>query len=91
METSREDVGITFRSALLAKGAKQRFSLLVLVILSIALIFLETIESKPLNIIRSLVKDTVYRSSVVVSSPSKAFKNLANFATGYLNLKQVAL
>lgn len=86
METSREDVGITFRSALLAKGAKQRFSLLVLVILSIALIFLETIESKPLNIIRSLVKDTVYRSSVVVSSPSKAFKNLTNFATGYLNL-----
>ena len=91
METSREDVGITFRSALLAKGAKQRFSLLVLVILSIALIFLETIESKPLNIIRSLVKDTVYRSSVVVSSPSKAFKNLTNFATGYLNLYDTKL
>ena len=40
METSREDVGILIRSAFLAKGTKQRFSLLALVILSIVFIFL---------------------------------------------------
>ena len=86
MQTSREDVGIAFRSALLAKGAQQRFSLLVLVILSIILIFLESIEVRPLNILRSIIKDTVYRSSLIVSSPSKGFKSFTNFTGGHLNL-----
>jgi len=86
MQTSREDVGIAFRSALLAKGAQQRFSLLVLVIISIILIFIESIEARPLNILRSIIKDTVYRSSLIVSSPSKAFKSFTNFTGGYLNL-----
>jgi len=67
MDTSREDVGISIRSALLDKGTKQKFSLLALVILSIIFIFVETIETKPLNIIRSFIKDTIYRGSVVVS------------------------
>ncbi len=59
METSREDVGIAIRSALLAKGTKQRFSLFALVIISITLIFLETIEVKPLTYFRSFIKDTL--------------------------------
>ena len=41
MDTSREDVGIAIRSAFLSRGTKQRFSLIVLVIISI--IFIETI------------------------------------------------
>jgi len=49
METSREDVGIAIRSAFLKRGTQQRFSLLVLIILSVLLIFVETIETKPLN------------------------------------------
>ena len=53
METSREDVGIAIRSAFLAKGTKQRFSLFALIILSIILLFVETIEAKPLNFIGS--------------------------------------
>jgi len=40
METSREDVGIAIRSALIDKGTKQKFSLFVLIILSILFIFL---------------------------------------------------
>ena len=52
METSREDVGIAIRSAFLRKGTQQRFSLFVLVVLSIIFIYLETIEAKPLNGIR---------------------------------------
>ena len=59
MDTSRDDVGISIRSALLAKGTKKKFSLLVLIFFSIILIFIETLETKPLNFVRSFIKDTV--------------------------------
>ena len=73
METSREDVSIVIRSSFLKKGAQQKFSLFALTIISIILIFLETIESKPLNYVRSIAKDFVYRSSTIISSPTKGF------------------
>ena len=56
MDTSRDDVGIAIRSAFLKKGTKQRFSLFILVLLSIMFIFIETIQSKPLNFLRSIIK-----------------------------------
>ena len=86
METSREDVGIAIRSAFLRRGTQQRFSLFVLVILSIILIFLETIEAKPLNKVRSFVKDVVYRSATIVSFPLKSFDNFVVFLEEHLNL-----
>ena len=73
MDTSREDVGIAIRSAFLAKGTKQRFSLFVLVILSVLFIFVETIETKPRNYLRSFIKDTIYRGAQIVSLPTKGF------------------
>ena len=73
MDTSREDVGISIRSAFLRKGIQQRFSLFALTIISILLIFLETIDAKPLNLIRSFVKDVIYRSAVVATYPTKIF------------------
>ena len=73
MDTSREDVGISIRSAFLRKGTQQRFSLFALTLISILLIFLETIDTKPLNRIRSFIKDVVYRSAVVASFPNKIF------------------
>ena len=79
MDTSREDVGISIRSAFLRKGTQQRFSLFVLVVFSIILIFFESINAKPLDIVRSIVKDLVYRGSVVVSFPIKSASNFANF------------
>ena len=72
METSREDVSIAIRSAFIAKGTKQRFSLFVLIVLSLILLFIETIETKPLNYIRSLIKDAIYHGSLVVVTPSKS-------------------
>ena len=39
METSREDFGIAIRSAFLKRGTQQRFSLLALVLLSVAFLF----------------------------------------------------
>jgi len=86
METSREDVGIAFRSALLAKGSKQRFSLFVLVSLSILFIFIETIDTKPLNYLRAFIKDTIYRGSLVISTPSKSFSNFSGYIKEHMNL-----
>ena len=54
METSREDVSIAIRSAFLRRDTKQRFSLIILVVLSIALLVVEKIETKPLNYFRSV-------------------------------------
>ena len=55
MDTSREDVGIAIRSALLSKGTKQRFSLFVLIVLSVIFIFVESVEKKPLKYLRSFI------------------------------------
>ena len=86
MDTSREDVGISIRSALLDKGTKQKFSLLALVILSIIFIFVETIETKPLNFFRSFLKDIIYRGSLVVSAPSKGLGNVTDYVKDHTNL-----
>tara|TARA_Y100000310_G_scaffold288881_1_gene314924 strand:- start:368 stop:1216 length:849 start_codon:yes stop_codon:yes gene_type:complete len=86
MVTSREDVGIAIRSALIDKGTKQKFSLFVLIILSITLIFLETLESKPLNYARSFIKDTIYRGALIASTPSRAFGNITDFFKEHINL-----
>ena len=86
METSREDVGIAIRSAFLKRGIQQRFSLFILIIISILFIFLETIETKPLNTIRAIIKDVVYRSDVVVSYPSKILSGSYSLITSHIKL-----
>ena len=86
METSREDVGIAIRSAFLKKGTQQRFSLFALIVFSIILIYVETIKAKPLDYLRSFIKDTIYRGSVIVSYPSKGFKNVFSSVENHLNL-----
>ena len=86
MDTNREDIGIAIRSALIDKGTKQKFSLLALVILSIIFIFVETIETKPLNFFRSFLKDIIYRGSLAVSAPSKGLGNLTDYVKEHANL-----
>ena len=76
MDTSRDDVGIAIRSAFLDKGTKQKFSLFVLIILSIIFIFIETIEARPLDYLRSFIKDTIYRSSLIASVYQQSYKCL---------------
>ncbi|HIF61938.1 MAG TPA: rod shape-determining protein MreC [Candidatus Pelagibacter sp.] len=78
MDTSRDDIGIVIRSAFLKRGSQQRFSLFVLIIFSIILIYVETIKSKPFDYLRSFIKDTIYRGSVIVSSPAKGIKIFSN-------------
>jgi len=79
MDTSREDVGIAIRSAFLAKGSKQKFSLFALIVLSIIFLSVETIETKPLNYFRAFIKDVIYRGALVVSAPSKSINNFTDF------------
>ena len=86
MDTRRNDFGIAIRSALLAKGAQQKFSLFALVILSITLIFFETIDLKPLNYLRAFIKDTVYKSSEVISFPVKGVNNIFHEIGKHMNL-----
>jgi len=86
MDTSREDVGISIRSAFLRKGTQQRFSLFVLALISILLIFLETIDTKPLNGIRSFIKDVVYRTAVFAKYPTKVFSGSYNLVENHLSL-----
>jgi len=86
METSRDDVGIAIRSAFIKKGAQQRFSLFALAVLSILLIFLDTIESKPLNNARSVIKDIIYRSASLTSYPTKSFSNFYSSIEKHITL-----
>ena len=86
MDTSREDVGIAIRSAFLAKGSKQKFSLFALIVLSIIFLFVETIETKPLNYFRSFIKDVIYRGALVVSAPSNSINNFTDFVKEHVHL-----
>ena len=86
METSRDDISIAIRSAFLRKETKQKFSLLALLIFSIILIASESIKYKPLDYLRSLVKDIIYRSSLVISFPTRSFKEIGNFTSSHINL-----
>ena len=74
MVTNREDVGIAIRSAFLKKGTQQKFSLIFLIIISIIFLYIDTFQSKPLNFLRSITKDVIYRGSLAVSLPGKGFK-----------------
>ena len=71
MSTSRDDFGIAIRSALLQRGARQKFSLFVLILLSIFIFILDNLNLKPIKVVRSLINDGVYRVAAVSSSPIK--------------------
>ena len=86
MDTSRDDVAIAIRSGLLAKGSKQRFSLLALLIISIIFILVDNIENKPFNYFRAFVKDTIYRGSLIISYPSKGIDGFVDYVGAHMNL-----
>jgi len=86
MDTSRDDIGIAIRSAFIKKETKQKFSLFALIIISIILIASDSIQYKPLNYLRSAVKDVIYRSSLIISYPTKSFKGVGNFISTHIDL-----
>ena len=76
MNVGRDDFVIAIRSAFLKKRNKQKFSLLSLIILSVLIIFLSSIESKITKVTRAGINEFIYRGSFVLSAPEKIFKNL---------------
>ena len=85
MASSRDDFVIAIRSAFLKKSTKQKFSLLSLVFLSIFIIILSGINFSPINKIKNLINEIVYRSSFVVSIPENLIINY------YLKIKAYSI
>ena len=75
METNRDDFAIAVRSAFLQKGAKQKFSLFFLLVLSFIVIFLDSINSNPTVYVKKVLNDGVYRASYISSIPSRTFSH----------------
>jgi rod shape-determining protein MreC len=87
MSSSRDDFGIAFRSALLQKGAAQKFSLIFLIIIASLIFFLDTYKFSIMKPMRSIINDGIYRISLVVSMPTKFFPSLSNEFTSLIKIK----
>ena len=74
MASSRDDFIIALRSAFLKKTTKQKFSLLTLVIISIFIIFLSSLNFTIVNKTKIFINEIVYRSSFIVSIPENLIK-----------------
>ena len=87
MSVSRDDFGIAFRSALLQRGAAQKFSLIFLIIIASVIFFLDVYGFGFMKPVRSLINDGIYRVSLVASSPSKFVPKATGSVTNLLNIK----
>tara|TARA_B100000959_G_C14972353_1_gene620245 strand:- start:1176 stop:2042 length:867 start_codon:yes stop_codon:yes gene_type:complete len=76
MSASRDDFGIVIRSALLQRGARQKFSLFFLICLSGLIFFLDSFPSKIMDRTRSILNDGIYTTSSVATSPIRGFSYL---------------
>ena len=75
METSsRDDFIIAIRSAFLKKDTQQRFSLIVLIFFSLIILSLGKLNFAGINYLKAGVKEVVYRSSFIVSTPENYLK-----------------
>ena len=88
MSSSRDDFGIAFRSALLQRGAAQKFSLVSLLVLAIIVFFLDVYGFNFMKPIRAIINDGVYRVSLVASSPSRFVPQVTGSITDLFSLKK---
>ena len=86
METNRDDFIIAIRSAFLKKGTKQRFSLIVLLFVSVTILFLGKYNFKGINILKSGLNELVYRATFIISVPENFVKNTYNLTLSHINL-----
>ena len=71
MSSSRDDFGIAVRSALLKKGARQKFSLVFLLIVATIIFFLDANQFKAINLTKKLINDGIYRLTNISTAPLK--------------------
>ena len=88
MAESRDDFVIAVRSAFLKKSNKQKFSLLTLIILSVIIIILGSLNFKAIQYIKLGINEAVYRFTYLVSVPENyIFKSYVKISE-HLNLHQ---
>ena len=88
MSVSRDDFGIAFRSALLQRGASQRFSILSLIIVAIIIFFLDVYGFQAVKTTRSFINDLVYRVTYLASAPTRLFPGINQEIASHFNLKK---
>jgi rod shape-determining protein MreC len=88
MSVNRDDFSIAFRSALLQRGATQKFSILSLIVIALIIFFLDVYGFTVVKTARSFINDVVYRVTYLVSAPIRMFPNLNSGITSHLNLKK---
>ena len=88
MSVSRDDFSIAFRSALLQRGASQKFSILSLIIIAIIIFFLDIYGFGVIKTARGVINDLVYRVSYLASAPTRMFPSLNSEIANHFNLKK---
>ncbi len=88
MSVSRDDFSIAFRSALLQRGATQKFSVLSLIFLALLIFFLDVYGIKFTKPIRGFINDVVYRVTYLASTPTRFFPSVTKDLTSYLNVRK---
>ena len=86
MSSSRDDIIIAMRYALLKKGAKQKFSLFFLILFSILIITLDKFSITPITSVRSALNDIVYRVTVVASFPERLISVVSSSIVKHFNI-----
>ena len=87
MADHRDDFIIAIRYALLKKGAKQKFSLFFLILLSISIITLDKFSFSFMSSTRAVLNDFVYHISVISSQPTRLRKYLVFNIKEHYNVK----
>ncbi len=88
MSVSRDDFSIAFRSALLQRGATQKFSVLSLIFLALIIFFLDVYGIKFTKPIRGFINDVIYRVTYLASTPTRFFPSVTKDLTSYLNVRK---
>ena len=87
MPANRDDFNIAFRSALLQRGAAQKFSLFFLIILAIIIFFFDVYGFYFMKPIRTIINDGIYRVSMIASSPTRFLPNTMDGVSSLFNIK----
>ena len=88
MSVSRDDFSIAFRSALLQRGASQKFSIFSLIVIAIIIFFLDVYGLGVIKTARGVINDLVYRVSYLASAPTRIFPSLNTEIASHFNLKK---
>ena len=88
MSVSRDDFSIAFRSALLQRGATQKFSIFSLIIVALIIFFLDVYGFAVVKTARSFINDVVYRVTYLASAPTRLFPGINQGIASHFNLKK---